>query len=158
MKKVIMLAVGIMVMCVTNISAAVNGQRFINTIEDEIYRGIRTGQLTNGEVRTLQRQLYQYEEKLWQFNDGRISRQEQKLLRRMEQRLLSSLEDLRFNAVTASNQTRRGRWNQGFDNGRNRPGAYYDVNRTPTRSRATATRRTPNRGGAYCPPSGRRNW
>ena len=83
----------------------VGGDRFVQSINEEIYNGKRTGQLTNTEVRTLRNQLYQYEDILWQYSGyGDLTRQEKRQLIKLEDRLVEHLEDLKYNRVTVRSE------------------------------------------------------
>jgi len=136
---------------------SVESDRFVNSIQEEIYRGSRTGDLTRNEVRVMRNLLLDYEDKVWQYTAyGALSRNERKQLNRMEDRILHRLEDLTFNRVTVRSQ----RYTQptSIYYGNTRP--YYTPTRstTVTRRPATSTRRNPPRrgGGTYCPPPRRR--
>ena len=155
---------GAFIMLMTTMAiSAVGGDRFVQSIKNEIYTGTRTGQLTYTEARSLRNQLDQYQDKLWQYSSyGNLTRQEERQLNRLEDRLVECVEDLKYNRATVRSeryQTPRG----GYYNDTTRPGTYYGTAtstrrpRTTTRTRTTSRPRTTNRGGTYCPPP-RRNW
>ena len=160
MKKAIMMTLAFIMLMTTMALSAVGGNRFVQSIKNEIYDGTRTGQLTFTEARILRNQLNQYEDKLWQYSDyGDLTRQEERQLIKLEDRLVDRLDDLKYNRVTVRSeryQTQR----RGSYYGTNQPGTYYGTATTTRRPRTTTTRsrpRTTNRGGTYCPPP-RRNW
>jgi len=159
MKKAILMTGALIMLTTTMAISAVGGDRFVQSIKNEIYNGTRTGQLTYNESRTLQRQLNQYEDKLWEYSSyGNLTRKEERLLNRLEDRMIETLDDLKYNRVTVRSeryQTQRG----GSYYGTSRPRTYYGAATSTRRTRTTTTRRarTGNRGGSYCPPP-RRNW
>jgi len=60
---------GAFIMLATTMAlSAVGGDRFVQSVKNEIYNGTRTGQLTNYEARTLRNQLNRYEDKLWEYS------------------------------------------------------------------------------------------
>ena len=160
MKKAILMTGAFIMLMTTMALGVVGGDRFVQSVNNEIYNGKRTGQLTNSEARTLRNQLIQYEDKLWEYSSyGDLTRREEKLLNRLEDSLVERLEDLKYNRVTVRSeryQPQRG----GYYGTTSRPGTYYGTATSRRRPRTTTTRtrpRTSNRGGTYCPPP-RRNW
>jgi len=155
------LMTGALIMLMTTMAFGTDGgDRFVQLIQNQIYNGTRTGQLTFNEARSLSDQLNQYEAKLWQFSRyGNITRQEERQLVKLEDRLLERLDVLKFNKVTARSvryQNQRGGNYYGYTS----PGTYYGTSTTARRPRPTASTSRPrgtNRGGSYCPPP-RRNW
>ena len=64
MKKLLVLIVG-MVVLLTTAKAASEQSNFIINIEDAVYYGSRSGELTKKEVRIVNSELNQYEKTLW---------------------------------------------------------------------------------------------
>ena len=151
MKKAMLLTGALLMLMTTFALGSVESDRFVNSVQEEIYRSSRTGDLTRNEVRVLRNLLLNYEDKVWQYSGyGAISRQEKRQLIRMEDHILEKLEELTFNRVTVRSQ-RYNRPTTGVYYGNTRP--YYTPRRSPATSRRPTTTRAPRRGGGtYCPP------
>lgn len=144
MKKAIMLTVSFFLLTITATFGASDRQEFLNDINDEIYEGILSGDLTKREVKAIRKSIRNYQYKVWELADfGRISRNEERALQRLERDLLADLETLLYNRETARRSTYP-RTNREYYGQGNRPTSYG--NRSPRRS-----------NGTYCPPP-RRRW
>lgn len=145
MKKAMLLTGALLTLMTTVTMGTVESDRFVNSIEKQIYRNANTGELTQNEVRVLNNLLYEYQNKVYQYGAyNRLTKQEQKRLYLMEERIVERLEQLTYNRVTVQSQ----RYSS--------PNvAVYYGNRSPyyTTRRATTTRRTTARRGTYCPPT-----
>lgn len=145
MKKAIMLTVSFCLLAITTTFAAYDRQGFLEDITDEIYDGIQSGDLTKREVKVLRNSIRTYQYKVWELADfGRISRNEERVLQRLERELINDLESLMYNRERArrSNYPRT-----------NRRGTY-----DPGYSSTTYGNRGRTSGnGTYCPPP-RRRW
>lgn len=156
MKKAILLTGAILLLMTTIAMGAVNSDRFVKSIEREIYNGIRTGDLTTNEVRTLENLLFDYEDEVWQLSGyGALTRQEERRLFKMQDRIVDRVNDLMYNRVTARTQ-RFQRPTVGIYYGNTRFGNNGRYNPRSRRATSTRTTRTNRGGGTYCPPP-RRN-
>lgn len=73
-------------------------QHFLKNVNNDINRGVRTGDLTNYEVRELRKDIADYQ---WAIRDaernGRVSRSEDRRLVTLEKRLVNKLDAFLYN-------------------------------------------------------------
>lgn len=138
MKKMIFLMLIGTLFTASSVFAYSAAERFLEDVNDEIFEGIQSGDLTRNEVKQLRRDLIEYQWTIWAADEnGRITRNEKRQLESMERRLVDKLDAFLYNRNRANRNIRQPR---------------YRNDRTPNRAQARR-----NSGSVYCPPPRRYN-
>ena len=131
MKKLIVIIAALLFLAVLA-EAAPSQERFLNKMENAIYKGSRSGKLSKREVRKLKADLNNFEKLLWKYeSNGKISRRENRKLNAEKLVIEDKLYEALYNAER-----------------RNRGKAFHKKKKKGKNAKAQATRQ--NRYGPIC--------